>query len=142
MSTVIFSVRGGEEFVDPEAAPSIAGFPELLRIQDTWRSRVYPSYTLTRGPGFAEEQVEIEFEPVPGEGALVFEYHFDESFLNQLVISYAHFGWPPIAVLEKKLRDNSTPVTPAARSLFMESRTLLLTQIADTLTTIETELSQ
>jgi len=142
MSTVIFSVRGGDEFVDPELAPSIDTFPELMAMRDNWRSSVYPRYTLTRGPGFPQEYVQIEFEPVPTEGALIFEYHFDESFLNQLVVSYAHFGWPIIAALDRKLRDKSTPVSAAARTLFTETRVLLLTQIEETLSSIERQLSQ
>ena len=142
MSTVVFSVRGGEQFVDPEAVPSAGGFPELAEIRNVWNKAVYKDYTKTRGPGYPEELVWIEFEPVPGQGVLIFEYHFDETFLNQLVISYAHFGWSVIAILDRKLRDNRTPVTPAARTLFLKSRMLLLTQIADMLSSIETDLSQ
>src|SRR5262249_47818365 len=114
MSSIVVSVQNGEEPFDSEIPVSLNGFPEFTDVREIWIRRIYAQYRKTRGGGNSTEYVQIRFEPFPTKIQKIYQYQFDETFLDQLVSSYCYFGWPIIKALEEKVLNKSTPLTPAS----------------------------
>lgn len=146
MTTIVFSLNDSEDyFQDAEELTTYAFFPELKQVKENWR-RLFNKYSIIRGVQStvnSPEWIQVNYEPVPTQGAYIYQFQLDQTFFDQLVMVYAQYGWGILGYLQAVAFDkgNLPRVTEAGQDLIRDSVRLLLVKMHESLSELELSLT-